>query len=232
MTRPSQVVETRFLKPRSGAVRPVRVSRPRSSPLAGAFALLPLLLPFASGCASGGSGPPVSGEAASSLFASYSGRWELDESTSTPQIPNQLEGVPDETPTADISRNESREMRRYRRMIESRRVSVAHMRTTIEVLRRRPATLILSLDESGLVYTPIPGRTLNVPLDGSEVEMREGEHRVRTSLEWERRMLSLRHQVVSGGSVRERLEVVGDRLIMTRTMANTEQALVLAFDRS
>ncbi len=195
-------------------------------------ALPALALLALAGCASGGSGPPVSGEAAASLFAAYSGRWELDESTSTPQIPNQLEGVPDETPTADISRNESREMRRYRRMVESRRISVAHMRTTIEVLRRRPSSLILSLDDNGLVYTPVPGRTLTVPLDGGEVEMREGEHRVRTNLEWEGRLLSLRHQIVSGASVRETLEVVGDRLIMTRSMSNVEQPLVLAFDRS
>ena len=89
------------------------------------------------GCAGGGGGPPVSGEAAASLFATYSGRWELDESSSTPQIPNQLEGVQDEVPVADIARNETREMRRYRRMYESRQMSVAHMRTTIEVLRRR-----------------------------------------------------------------------------------------------
>lgn len=186
------------------------------------------------GCASGGGGPPVSGEGAASLFATYSGRWVLDVSSSTAQIPNQLEGVKDEVPVADIARNESREMRRYRRMYESRRMSVAHMRTTIEVLRRRPETLVLTLDETDLVYTPIPGETLTVPMDGNEVEVREGEHRIRTTIEWNGPLLSLEHQVVSGGRVRETLEVIGDRLIMTRTISTggAGEPLVLAYDRN
>ncbi|MXV95148.1 MAG: hypothetical protein F4Y07_03480 [Gemmatimonadetes bacterium] len=186
------------------------------------------------GCAGGGGGPPVSGEAAASLFATYSGRWELDVSSSTPQIPNQLEGVQDEVPVADIARNETREMRRYRRMYESRQMSVAHMRTTIEVLRRRPETLVLTVNEAELVYTPIPGETLTVPMDGSDLEIREGEHRVRTSIEWDGPLLALEHQVVSGGTVRETLEVVGDRMIMRRTVSGTGagEPLVLAYDRN
>lgn len=194
----------------------------------------PLGLVITLGCAGGGGGPPVSGEAATSLFATYSGRWELDASSSTPQIPNQLEGVQDETPVADIARNETREMRRYRRMYESRRMSVAHMRTTIEVLRRRPETLVLTVDENQLVYTPIPGETLTVPMDGTDIEMREGEHRVRTNIEWNGSLLSLEHQVVQGGSVRETLEVIGDRMIMRRTIsgATAGEPLVLAYDRN
>ena len=186
------------------------------------------------GCAGGGGGPPVSGEAAASLFATYSGRWELDESSSTPQIPNQLEGVQEEAPVADIARNETREMRRYRRMYESRQMSVAHMRTTIEVLRRRPETLVLTVNAAQLVYTPIPGETLTVPMDGTDLEIREGEHRVRTNIEWDGPLLALEHQVVSGGTVRETLEVVGDRMIMRRTIsgAGAGEPLVLAYDRN
>ena len=186
------------------------------------------------GCAGGGGGPPVSGEAAASLFATYSGRWELDESSSTPQIPNQLEGVQEEAPVADIARNETREMRRYRRMYESRQMSVAHMRTTIEVLRRRPETLVLTVNATQLVYTPIPGETLTVPMDGTDLEIREGEHRVRTNIEWDGPLLALEHQVVSGGTVRESLEVVGDRMIMGRTIsgAGVGEPLVLAYDRN
>ena len=189
----------------------------------------------AMGCAGGGGGPPVTGEAAASLFASYSGRWELDESSSTAQIPNELEGVQDEVPVADISRNESRYMRRIRRMYESRRMSIAHMRTTIEVLRRRPESLILTIDETELVYTPIPGNTVTVLMDGSEIELREGEHRVRTNVDWDGSLLSLEHQVVSGGRVKETLEVIGDRLIMTRSISTggaASEPLVLAYDRS
>ena len=74
---------------------------------------------------------------------------------------------------------------------------------------------MLTLDETDLVYTPIPGETLTVPMDGNEVEVREGEHRIRTTIEWNGPLLSLEHQVVSGGRVRETLEVIGDRLIMT-----------------
>ncbi len=189
----------------------------------------------AMGCAGGGGGPPVTGEAAASLFASYSGRWELDESSSTAQIPNELEGVKDEVPVADISRNESRYMRRIRRMYESRRMSIAHMRTTIEVLRRRPESLILTIDETELVYTPIPGNTVTVLMDGSEIELREGEHRVRTNVDWDGSLLSLEHQVVSGGRVKETLEVIGDRLIMTRSISTggaASEPLVLAYDRN
>lgn len=187
------------------------------------------------GCAGGGGGPPVAGEAAASLFASYSGRWELDVSSSTAQIPNELEGVKDEVPVADISRNESRYMRRLRRMYESRRMSVSHMRTTIEVLRRRPETLILTADQAELVYTPIPGNTMTIPMDGTEIELREGEHRVRTNVDWDGSLLSLEHQVVSGGRVRETFEVIGDRMIMTRSIlvgGGAAEPLVLAYDRN
>ncbi len=185
------------------------------------------------GCASGGGGPPVAGAQAEALFSAYSGRWELDESSSTAQIPNQLEGVADEAPVADIARNESRAMRRYRRMVESRRMSVSDMRATIEVLRRRPETLLLRASAVELGYTPVPGTTITVPMDGTEVEMREGEHRIRTRVSWEGPILSLDHNVVGGGRVREQLEVIGDRLIMTRTIvaSGPSEPLVLAYDR-
>ena len=185
------------------------------------------------GCASGGGGPPVSGAQAEELFAAYSGRWELDESSSSAQIPNQLEGVADEVPVADIARNESRAMRRYRRMVESRRMSVSDMRATIEVLRRRPETLLLRASAVELGYTPVPGTTITVPMDGTDFEMREGEHRIRTSVSWEGPILRLDHQVVGGGRVREQLEVIGDRMIMTRTLVASGQSepLVLAYDR-
>lgn len=185
------------------------------------------------GCASGGGGPPVSGAQAEELFAAYSGRWELDESSSSAQIPNQLEGVADEAPVADIARNESRAMRRYRRMVESRRMSVSDMRATIEVLRRRPETLLLRASAVELGYTPVPGTTITVPMDGTDFEMREGEHRIRTSVSWEGPILRLDHQVVGGGRVREQLEVIGDRMIMTRTLVASGQSepLVLAYDR-
>ncbi len=187
------------------------------------------------GCSGGGAGPPVTGEAAASLYAAYSGRWELDVASSTAQIPNELEGVKDEVPVADIARNESRYMRRIRRMYESRRMSIAHMRTTIEVLRRRPETLILTADETELVYTPIPGNTMTIPMDGTEIELREGEHRVRSNVDWDGSLLSLEHQVVSGGRVRETFEVIGDRLIMTRSISTgggASEPLVLAYDRN
>ena len=120
-------------------------------------------------------------------------------------------------------------------MYESRRMSIAHMRTTIEVLRRRPESLILTIDETELVYTPIPGNTVTVLMDGSEIELREGEHRVRTNVDWDGSLLSLEHQVVSGGRVKETLEVIGDRLIMTRSISTggaASEPLVLAYDRN
>lgn len=168
------------------------------------------------------------------MLDAYAGRWTLDESSSTPQIPNHLEGVPDDTPFEDITRNESRQMRRYRRIAQSRRMSVKEARATVEVLRRRPSALVLRVEEGALAYLPVPGMALRVPLDGSETESREGESRVRTKATWTGRILTLEHQIVGGGKVREMLEVVGDRLIMSRNVAATasEQALTLAYDRS
>jgi len=168
------------------------------------------------------------------VLDAYAGRWTLDEASSTPQIPNHLEGVPDDTPFEDITRNESRQMRRYRRIAQSRRMSVKEARATVEVLRRRPSALVLRVEEGALAYLPVPGMGLRVPLDGSETEIREGESRVRTKATWTGRILTLEHQIVGGGKVREMLEVVGDRLIMSRNVAATasEQALTLAYDRS
>lgn len=187
------------------------------------------------GCATGGGSPVESaGAGAAELIEAYAGRWTLDEASSTPQIPNHLEGVPDETPFEDISRNESRQMRRYRRLAQSRRMSVKEARATVEILRMRPSTLILRVEDDALAYVPIPGTSLRAPLDGSETESREGEIRVRTKVGWTGGILTLEHQVVGGGKVRETLEVVGDRLIMTRNVAAaaSEQALTLAYDRS
>ncbi len=200
----------------------------------GYLAFLGLAAVATMACASGGGGPTVTGEEAAALFAAYSGRWELDEASSSAQIPNQLEGVKDDIPVADVSRNESREMRRYRRMVEGRRMSVSHMRATIEVLRRRPETLLIRAEEGELSYTPIPGTTIILPMDGTQVEVREGEHRIRSEVRWEGSVLQIEYAVVSGGRVRERIEVVGDRMIMTRLIvaSGPGEPLVLAYDRS
>lgn len=200
--------------------------------------LLAVVLPalVQAGCATGSGGPVDSANAAGggALLDAYAGRWTLDEASSTPQIPNHLEGVPDETPFEDITRNESRQMRRYRRLAQSRRMSVKDARATVEVLRRRPSTLVIRVEGDTLTYVPVPGTSVRVPLDGSEAESREGESRVRTKVGWNDGLLTLEHQVAGGGTVREVLEVVGDRLIMTRNVAAAanEQALTLAYDRS
>ena len=185
------------------------------------------------GCASGGGGSAVPGVDVAALMASVSGRWMLDETSSTPQIPNHMEGVQEQTQVDDITRNESRAMRRYRRMMQSRRMSVADMRATIEVLRRRPATLVLRAGESGLTYSSSGGATLTLPIDGSEVETTEDESTVKSKVAWNGPLLVVEHQVVGGGRVRETLEVVGDRMIMTRTLSSQggDQVLTLAYDR-
>ena len=199
------------------------------------FVALAVVAWAVAGCASGG-GPPVQGVEAAALLASYSGRWTLDEASSSPQIPNPLEGVKDEEPMDNITRNESRAMRRYRRLMESSRMSVADRRATIEVLRRRPATLVLRSSELGLSYTPSAGAgvALTLPMNGSEVETAEGESRVKSKARWDGSLLVIEHQVVGGGSVRETLEVIGDRMIMSRTLASQggDQTQTLAYDRS
>lgn len=201
-----------------------------------AIAALAVVASSVAACASGGGGPPVQGAEAAALLASYSGRWTLDEASSSPQIPNPLEGVKDEAPMDDITRNESRAMRRYRRLMQSSRMSVADRRATIEVLRRRPATLVLRSSESELSYTPSAGAgaALTLPMDGSEVETPEDESRVKSKVRWEGSLLVIEHQVVGGGRVRETLEVIGDRMIMNRTVSSQggDQTQTLAYDRS
>lgn len=200
------------------------------------FAVLAVVAWTVAGCASGGGGLPVQSAEAAALLASYSGRWTLDEASSSPQIPNPLEGVKDEEPMDNITRNESRAMRRYRRLLESSRMSVADRRATIEVLRRRPVTLVLRSSELGLSYTPSAGAgvALTLPMNGSEVETAEDESRVKSKARWEGSLLVIEHQVVGGGSVRETLEVIGDRMIMSRTLPSQggDQTQTLAYDRS
>ncbi len=197
--------------------------------------LFPLLTAAAlSGCASGGGAPRPTAQESGALIAAFSGVWTLDETSSSPQIDNPFEGMKEEMPTSDIARNESREMRRYRRMLEARRMTVSARRATVEVLRRRPKSLVIRTDGTSLELRGTPGRPLFLPLNGDEAEWAVEEEEVRSRLDWDHPFLIVQHQVVGGGRVRETLEAVGDRLIATREflLGAESQPLVLAYNRA
>ncbi len=73
-------------------------------------------------------------------------------------------------------------------------------------------------------------------MNGDAITQFEGEHRVQTRVVWDDGKLGLEHSVDSEAWVREVLEVVDGRLMMTRTMrvlgdANSPSPLVLVYNR-
>ena len=187
----------------------------------------------ATACASGG-GPQMSAADSAQLIATYSGTWILDESSSSPQIPNALEGVEDNQQVEDLaSRPGGFREQRYWRRVAARQRDIGAMRETIEVLRERPETLTLQLDATTFTYRPTPGDPMELPMDGSDIDRNEGEYPVDAKLEWEAQFPVIVYTVTRGSSVRELFEAVGDRLIVRRTLAGAgeEGTQVLAYDR-
>ena len=187
-------------------------------------------------CASSGRATPVTGPEAEALFAALTGTWVLDERESSPPMGMPTTAGPD-TPggftiikgpggsgqiIGDVGGDES---------------SLAARENTLEVLARRPARLVLGVDGERLVYTPTPGQSVTVPMDGGSATQMEGEHRVQTRVIWEDDKLGLEHTVNPDDRVRVVLEVVDGRLEMTRTVrvfgsADSPLPLVLVYGRA
>ena len=185
-------------------------------------------------CASSG-GPALTGPDADAVFASYSGTWILDESSSSAQIPNFLEGVEDNQPMDEVGASRPGGLReeRYLRRLRSRQADVGALRATMEVLRERPTTLTLQLDATTFSYRPNPGKAMALPMDGSEIDRDEGEHPVDAHIGWQDQFPVVEYTVPRGGVVRELMEAVGDRLIIRRSMSGMgeDATLILAYDR-
>lgn len=181
---------------------------------------------WTAGCASGGGGPPVTGPEADALFAELSGLWVLDEEESA-------------APLADLPELRSFEFTvgdpRANRAAAAQASYLDVTDATYSVLRRRPDTLELRVDETALVYMPTPGDSLAVPMNGESVVRAAPRRRtVRTRVVWEETTLALDHRTDARGDVRVTLRVVAGRLVMSRRVRGMGAAVapvVLVYDR-
>lgn len=179
-------------------------------------------------CATGGGGPRPVGAEAEALFAELSGVWVLDESGSSGQV-----AIPTrrELTSFVITRSGGRGY------ISGATEGVAApgvQETTYEVLRRRPEILTLRADPAKLVYMPLSGQDIEVPMNGQWVGRTEGEWEVRTRVFWDDGRLGIEHEVGAKGWVTEVLEVVDGRLRMTREIHRVDEPpapIVLVYDR-
>lgn len=185
-------------------------------------------------CASGGRAPPVTGPEAEALFAALSGQWVLDERESS--SPMDVPSAPRvETGSFTIVRGPGGSGQVFGDVgdIEA---SLADRENTLEVLARRPVTLVLRVDGEQVVYTPTPGTSVTVLMNGTPATQFEGGHRVQTRTIWDDGKLGLEHTVNPDDRVREILEIVDGRLKMTRTIrvfgeASVPLPLVLVYSR-
>lgn len=198
---------------------------PRTGLGAGGPALAGTVALAVAGCASGGGGPPLTGAAAEALFAELTGVWVLKESTSSPTPP-----APPEIESFEIIRGGPRQNSESTALVRNLSITEA----AYEVLRQRPDTLRLRVDEMGVAYAPSRGDSIMVPMDGGSVLYRLQRNTVRTRVVWDDYNLALSHRADGGSEVRERLQIVGGRLWMTRTVRGAGTALapvVLVYDR-
>ncbi len=111
------------------------------------------------------------------------------------------------------------------------------LRPILEVWLDRPSTLILRVDEDGVVYMPTPGRKVEIPMSGEWIIWQDPEGQsVRARVSWDGDRLALEHRAGSGGRVRSVLEIVDDRLRISRTlrlprMSAPTRPYVLMYDR-
>jgi len=184
-------------------------------------------------CASGGGGPrPVVGAEAEALSAELSGVWVLDESGSS--APTGMGPAPRSSGSGSFTiikgpGGQSRIVGDVPSGIAAPKARPA----TFAVLLRRPEILTLRVDSAQLVYMPLSGRNIHVPMGGEWTSQTEGESEVRTRVVWDEGRLGLEHEVDASGWVTEVLEVVNGRLRMTREIhrAGESPPIVLVYDR-
>ncbi|MXX34707.1 MAG: hypothetical protein F4107_03115 [Gemmatimonadetes bacterium] len=185
-------------------------------------------------CATGGRAPPVTGPEAEAIFAALTGQWVLDERESS--SPMDVPPAPEvEVESFIVARGPGESGQSFGDVGDIEAWLATHEKAR-EVLARWPATLVLRVDGQQLVYTPTPGESVTVPMSGESTTQFEGDHRVQTRVVWDDGKLGLEHSVDAEAWVREVLEAVDGRLIMTRTMrvvgeVNSAPPLVLVYDR-
>ena len=183
-------------------------------------------------CASGGRAPPPIGPEAEALFAELTGAWVLDESASS---------APTETDPSQVGPRSFTIVKgpgnqgRIIGDVAALSVSPSVREATYEVLWRRPRMLALRLDGLTLVYTPLAGESIEVPMNRGSVTRTVGRESVRTETFWDEDGLGFEHMVGSQGRVRVLLNVVDGRLELTRTLhlaGDVVPPIVLRYDRA
>ena len=200
----------------------------------GALALAGMVVLTAS-CASSGRAPPVTGPEAEALFTALTGTWVLDEHASSPP----LLAPPDTEPTTSDSFVIIKGPGGSSQIIGdvgSRASSLAGRENALEVLARRPNTLLLEADGERLVYAPTPGQSVTIPMNGVPATQMEGKHRLQTRVVWDGGRLALEHTVNPDDRIRVVMEVVDGQLRITRTIrifgsADSLPPIVLVYGR-
>ena len=200
----------------------------------GGFALACAAALTAACGAPGGRASPAIGPAAEALFAALSGQWVLDERESSLAV-NVPSGADVEIRSFLVARRQG-EPEQAVGDASDIEAWLANREKALEVLGRWPAMLALKVDGQLLVYAPAAGDGVTVPMSGESTTQLDGDHRLHTRVVWDDGRLALEHSVASQAWVREVLEVVDGRLIMTRTIrvageANARPPVVLIYGR-
>lgn len=93
------------------------------------------------------------------------------------------------------------------------------MRATMELAGSRPRRLQLELSDSTFVVIETPGRRVEVPMNGDEVELASAAWPTRGKVQWDDRKPRLERTVSDGGKVLDHYELLApDRLMITREL--------------
>lgn len=168
-------------------------------------------------CASGAGTPPLTGVGAEALFAGLTGAWVADKSTGTRAPKLSFQSA---EPDAHFHADNPEQARQIvqRRLDEELQRMMPELRPILEVWVDRPSTLIVRVDEDGLVYMPTPGRKVEVPMSGEWIWQDPERRSVRARVFWDGDRLTLERRVGSRGRVRSILEIVDGRLQIRRTI--------------
>lgn len=194
-------------------------------------------------CASGGGGPPPTEAEAAAVFSGLGGLWTLDESSSShpgtmasttrirqtftvPAGGRPPRGSEPDGPPAT-----------QQRLIEA----------ALTIMWSRPKMLQIQVDTAvvnhnyptgpGMTlvrYGPVSGPSIELRIEGPQIQRRVKEQRVTTRTIWDGGRLGFEHLVGGEARIREVLEVVDGRLEVMRTMrlpGTTVTPITLRYDR-
>lgn len=181
-------------------------------------------------CASGGGGTDMPVAEARELLMAYAGQWELDPSSA----PTQRARIGPPPPITVEGSNRAAARAQVQREVEAAQRLMSIQLETFRIFNFYPRRLVLQVEGDSLVYRPTLGASSMLPLDGRSIARSGLERDISTRITWDIRRLEVTHQVENTGRVSEVLELVGDRLRVTRAVrVRGQQAspFVLVYDR-